>query len=398
MKKVRYAVIGIGNMGSAHAVALFNNKIDNAVLTAVCDSSEERLEWATETFAGKVAAYKDYRDLLTSKDVDAVLVATPHYEHTVIATAAFKAGKHVLIEKPAGVDVADVRAMNKVALKSDKAFGIMFNQRTDPLFAALKYYVEIGMLGEIKRFTWIINNWYRSEAYYDSATWRASWNGEGGGVLLNQCPHNLDIWQWIMGMPVSIQAFCEEGKYHHISVEDDATIYAEYKNGATATFITSTGEYPGTNRLEISGTYGKAVAEDGILKLFLLHEDERDIRFSTDKAMPSEEVAKVTLEFPKVEDGHLLILKNFTNHILNGEELIAPGEEGIKSLRISNAAYVSSWTKISVDVPCDEVLFTGLLKQKKLTEKNFRKACKKNTAKLSSKPSDHYSSRWSVRW
>lgn len=172
----------------------------------------------------------------------------------------------------------------------------------------------------------------------------------------------------------------------------------EYKKGATATFVTSTGEYPGTNRLEISGTYGKAVAEDGVLKLYLLHEDEREIRFSTDKAMPSEKVTKITLDFPVADDGHILILQNFTNHILNGEELIAPGEEGIKSLRISNAAYVSSWTKVKVMIPCDEVLFTGLLKQKKLTEKSAPKSSQKPSQISKFSPSDHYSSRWSVRW
>ena len=396
MKKIRYGVIGIGNMGSAHAKAIYDGMVDGAVLAAVADLEESRLEWARENFGKKVEVCTDYRELLTTDKVDVVLVATPHYTHPVIAKEAFAAGLNVLIEKPAGVDASEVRCMNKAAEKSGLAFGIMFNQRTNPLFQTLKYYVDIGLLGEIKRFNWIINNWYRSQAYYDSAGWRATWNGEGGGVLLNQCPHNLDIWQWIMGMPSKLRAFCKQGHFHRIAVEDDVTIYAEYRSGASATFITSTGEYPGTNRLEISGTYGKAVAEEGVLKLFLLHEDERDICFNTPEAMPHEKVTEIVLNFEEKEDGHVLILRNFTNHLLNGEELISPGLEGINSLRISNAAYVSSWTHETVDVPADEKIFSGLLFEKRKREKE-RKTAPEPPVSLKEKTGE-YDSRWSVRW
>ena len=396
MNAVRYGIIGIGDMGSAHAKALFDNKIEGAVLAAVADADEERRKWATDTFGDSVEVVCDYHKLLSPDKVDAVLIATPHYLHPVIAKEAFEAGLNVLSEKPAGVDAADVKLMNKAADKSGKAFGIMFNQRTNPLFGALKYYVEIGLLGEIKRFNWIISNWYRSQAYYDSAGWRATWNGEGGGVLLNQCPHNLDLWQWIMGMPVRLRAFCKQGHFHRIGVEDDVTIYAEYRSGASASFITSTGEYPGTNRLEISGTMGKAVAEDRVLKLFLLNEDERDICFGSREAMPQEHVTEIVLNFEEKEDGHVLILKNFTNHLLNGEELIAPGEDGINSLRISNAAYVSSWIDETVDVPVSEKLFTGLLSEKKRREKARRK--KAESVTKTDEADGEYSNRWSVRW
>lgn len=396
MSNLRYAIIGIGNMGSAHARALFNKEIENASLTAVVDISEERLKWAKETFDASVKLYSDYREMLKEHVADAVLIAVPHYLHTVIAIDAFNAGYHVLVEKPAGVDASEVKVMNEVALKSGKEFGIMFNQRTNPLFSTLKYYLELGVLGDIKRFTWIINNWYRTQAYYSSAGWRASWDGEGGGVLLNQCPHNLDIWQWMMGMPESIKAFAREGHYHDITVEDDVTIYAEYKSGAVATFITSTGEYPGTNRIEISGTYGKAVAEEGVLKLYLLSEDEKNIRFNSPIAMPTEKVTKITLEFKEEVDGHILILKNFTNHILFNEELVAPGIEGINSLRISNAAYVSSWTDKTVSIPADESEFTKLLNNKRALEKEG-KLPKVAKCKLSEETGE-YSERWSVRW
>ena len=396
MDNIRYGVIGIGNMGSAHAKALFDKRIEGATLTCVADDDASRRAWAEITFGDAVEIFDDYHDLLSPEKVDAVLIATPHYMHPIIAKEAFAAGLNVVTEKPAGVDAADVKCMNKAAEKSGKAFGIMFNQRTDPLFSTLKHYVEIGLLGEIKRFTWIINNWYRSQAYYNSAGWRATWNGEGGGVLLNQCPHNLDIWQWIMGVPAQLRAFCKQGHFHRIGVEDDVTIYAEYRSGASATFITSTGEYPGTNRLEISGTMGKAVAEDGVLKLFLLSDDERNICFQSKESMPHDKVTEIVLRFEEKEDGHIQILKNFTNHLLFGEELIAPGEEGINSLRISNAAYVSGWLDETVDVPADEKLFTRLLYQKRMSEKG-RKS-KHDHGFRTEETDGEYSDRWSVRW
>ena len=396
MDKVRYGVIGIGNMGSAHAKAIFDNRIEGAILTCVADEDASRRAWAEITFGDAVEVFDDYHGLLSAEKVDVVLIATPHYQHPIIAKEAFTAGLNVLTEKPAGVDAADVKCMNKAAEKSGKAFGIMFNQRTNPLFSTLKYYVEIGLLGDIKRFNWIINNWYRSQAYYNSAGWRATWNGEGGGVLLNQCPHNLDIWQWIMGVPDKLRAFCKTGHFHRIGVEDDVTIYTEYRSGATATFITSTGEYPGTNRIEISGTMGKAVAEDGVLKLFLLSEDERDICFGSKESMPQDKVTEIKLSFEEKEDGHVLILRNFTNHLLKGEELIAPGEEGINSLRISNAAYVSTWLEETVDVPADEKLFTRLLYQKRMREKARKR--KPVNGIFTDEKDGEYSERWSVRW
>ncbi|MBO4809120.1 MAG: Gfo/Idh/MocA family oxidoreductase [Lachnospiraceae bacterium] len=397
MSECRFGIIGIGNMGSAHAVSLFEGKVEGAILSAVADASEGRRAWASGKFPPSVEIFEDYHELLSSAKIDAVLIATPHYSHTKIAMEALEAGLHVLIEKPAGVDAAEVRLMNETALKhKDLAFGIMFNQRTNPLFGALRYYVKLGVLGEIKRFNWIINNWYRTQSYYDSAGWRASWSGEGGGVLLNQCPHNLDIWQWIMGMPATLQAFCKEGHFHDIAVEDDVTIYAEYENGASAVFTTSTGECPGTNRIEISGTMGKAVAEDGVLKLFLLDDDERKICYTSPEAMPTERVTRVNLEFPDSPNGHVRILQNFVNHILTGEELIAPGVEGINSLRISNAAYVSSWLGRKVEVPADEATFTMMLDEKRKAEGEKRAG--REAASSNTDGTGKYSERWSVRW
>ena len=392
---VRFGIVGIGNMGSAHAMALFRKKVKHAMLTCVADTDEEKRNWADQKFKGKVKVFEDYKEMYSSGLIDAVIIATPHYFHPEMASEAFKSGLHVLVEKPAGVDAKSVEVMNTDALHSGKAFGIMFNQRTSKLFSTLKYYVDIGMLGEIKRFTWIISNWYRTQAYYESSGWRATWNGEGGGVLLNQAPHNLDIWQWMMGMPDMLVAFCHEGLFHDVDVEDDATIYAEYKNGATATFITSTGEYPGTNRLEISGTMGKAVAEYGKLKLFLLKEDERELCYNSQEAMPTEAVTEIELDLKDEEDGHILIMRNFTEHIEKGIPLIAPGEEGINSLRISNAAYLSSWKNTPVNLPVGEEEYAEALCRKKVLEHKRKPEKSRLSAKFDN---GKYSKRWTVQW
>ena len=350
---LRIGIVGIGNMGSAHAVQLAEGRVDSACLAAVCDCSPERLAWAAQRFGTALAQYRDYRQMLTEGRLDAVLIATPHKLHPPMACDAFEKGIAVLTEKPAGIDIVNVEKMNRAAAASGRPFGIMYNQRTNPLFQKLRSLVRDGTLGEIKRFVWIVNNWYRTQAYYDSGDWRATWNGEGGGVLLNQCPHNLDIWQWILGMPKSVQAFCREGRYHRISVEDDAVIYGEYENGATALFVTSTGEYPGTNRLEISGTRGKAVAEDGELNLYLLEQDERRLCAESTEGMPRIPVHVSRISQVETGSGHLIILQNFTNHILRGEPLLAPGAEGINGLMLSNAAYLSSWKNSRVELPLD---------------------------------------------
>jgi predicted dehydrogenase len=384
--KVKVGIIGVGNMGSTHAANILANKINGLELTAVCDINENKL---APFYEKNVKTFSDYKELISSGLVDSVIIATPHYLHTVIAISAFKAGLNVLTEKPAGVRVSDVLKMNEAALKSGKVFGIMWNQRTNPIYRKAKELVASGKLGQLKRFVWIITNWYRTQSYYDSASWRASWKGEGGGVLLNQAPHNLDLWQWICGMPDEITANCTVGKWHDIEVEDDVTINATYKNGLSATFITSTGEYPGTNRLEISGSKGKIVLEKGKLYLYLLENDERDFCFTETNGFPKYKVDEEVFVPTETETAHNGILQNFTNAILYGEELIAPGIEGINELTLSNAAYLSSWTKKSISLPLDTKQFDSLLKEK-IDVSTIKNETENKTS--------GQSSRWQVRW
>lgn len=382
--KVRFGIIGIGNMGSSHATYLDAGEIDGACLTAVCDIKQSRLDWAKEKFGEKVALFENYKDMLASGLVDCVIVAVPHYDHPGICIDVLNAGINVICEKPIGVYTKQAEELIEVASKSDKIFGLMFNQRTNPMYRKARAMVQGGELGELKRCVWIITDWYRTQAYYNSGGWRATWKGEGGGVILNQCPHQLDLWQWIFGMPKTIRAFCAEGKYHNIEVEDDVTAYAEYENGATGVFITTTGEFPGTNRLEISGDKGKLVIEGSSMKFWKNNVPERKWTFEATEGFkgPGCEVIDVDYsEYKMDKEQHRGITQNVTNAILKGEKLMAPGEEGINGLRISNAIFLSSWLGKPVDLPVDGDLFYKML-QDKIANSTFKKEVKETVANL----------------
>ncbi len=390
MQKIRLGIIGMGNMGSGHLQNVLDGLCPSVTVTAVSDINPEKLE-QVKAKDPSIALFTDTLEMLDSGLIDATLVTVPHYDHPTYAIECFKRNIHVLIEKPAGVYTRQVRIMNEEAEKANVKFGIMFNQRTNPLFAKAREIVQSGALGAPKRLVWIITNWYRTQAYYDSGSWRATWTGEGGGVLLNQAPHNLDLWQWIFGMPKKIRAFCSFGKYHNIDVEDDVTIYGEYENGATAVFITTTGETPGTNRLEITGDLGKLVLEEEKLKWWKLAAPERKFCFTVSEGfyVPETTYEEFTQEAPS---GHPIILENFAKSILEDAPMIAPGIEGINSLALSNAAYISSWTNDFVELPTDEALFEDhllrLCREEKLKQKNLK----------ASDIHEDLQNRWKVRW
>ncbi len=357
MKQVRLGIIGFGVMGENHSKYITKDQVSGAILSCICDGNPERLKRAKELYP-KVKLFSDYKEMINSGHADAVLIATPHYDHPGIAIYALEKGLHTLIEKPAGVYTKQVLEMNEVAAKTDKVFGIMYNQRTNPLYQKLRDLVISGELGEIKRTNWIID-WYRPQSYYDSGGWRATWAGEGGGVLLNQDPHQLDLWQWTCGMPKRVRAFCYFGKYHDIEVEDEVNAFVEYENGATGVFVTSTAMTPETNRLEVMGDRGKVVIEDGKLTFDRLRVPERQFN----KEYKGGYIAKpecwsCDIPIPSGDGGqHLEITQNFTNAILKGEELLAPGIEGVNGLQISNAMHLSSWINDWVDIPVDPDLF-----------------------------------------
>ncbi|HHW46575.1 MAG TPA: Gfo/Idh/MocA family oxidoreductase [Clostridiales bacterium] len=374
MNKVRFGIIGVGNMGYAHLCNFNSGKINEAVLTAVCDIDIERLEKAAKDSKTPVKAFERAEDLINSGEVDAILIATPHYLHPVYAIKGFEAGLHVLIEKPAGVYTKQVREMNEVAKKTGKVFGIMYNQRTNPVYKKVKSLIDEGELGEIRRVNWIITDWYRTQHYYDSGTWRATWAGEGGGVLLNQDPHQLDLLQWLCGMPKRVHAFCSYGKFHDIEVEDDVTAYFEYENGATGVFVTSTGDAPGTNRLEISGDMGKIIVENDKIEFYRNRQPVSEHIKTCKSGFERPEVWKCEVPVYGSSPQHIGIVNDFASAVLHGTKLLAPGEEGINGLTISNAIHLSSWTGKTVELPIDEDLFYELLQEKIKTSRYKKKS------------------------
>lgn len=390
MNGIKVGIIGIGNMGSAHFSFISRGAIEGMTVKAVCDIDKEKLKRVKES-CPNISAFENYNDLLKESDIDAVIIAVPHPLHAGIAVRAFESGKHVLVEKPVDITVTAAEKLNKAAKRSGKVFGIMFNQRTNGLFKEARRIVKSGEIGELKRSVWIITNWYRTQSYYNSGSWRATWKGEGGGVLLNQAPHNLDLWQWICGMPSSVTAFCNVAKYHDIEVEDEATIYAEYENGATGVFITSTGDCPGTNRFEITGTRGKLILENGLIKLWKLKEDERVICKESREGFVNPETAYAEFASEK-ETAHVGILQNFANAVIYGEELLAPGYEGINELTVSNAAYLSEWKgNKKILLPFDTAEYDRLLSEKRSNSCRVNKSVKTNSDKSCGE-------RWQVKW
>ncbi len=393
MDGIRTAVIGIGNMGSAHAACLYEGKIPGLKLAAVCDIDEEKRKMCRERFPD-TAVYACVEDMLKDRSLQAAIVAVPHPSHAKVGIRCLETGLHTLVEKPLDVSVSAARRLCAAAEKSGRKFAVMLNQREDPVFQKAREIVRSGKLGELRRSVWIITNWFRTQHYYDSGSWRATWGGEGGGVLLNQAPHNLDLWQWICGMPKSVTAYCDVAKHHRIEVEDEAGIFVRYENGATGVLLTSTGEAPGTNRLEICGDHGKIVLENGKLASWLTEESIRNISETSDVNFLRPEFTYEEYEPGTPGKMHAGILENFANAILYGEELISPGQDGLNELTISNAAYLSSWQGgIPVSLPIDTDLFDRMLAER------IRNAADAHTKHAENQlPEGRYSERWRVNW
>ncbi|MBE6608503.1 MAG: Gfo/Idh/MocA family oxidoreductase [Ruminococcaceae bacterium] len=390
-KILKVAIVGVGNMGSAHANNICSGKIEKMKLVALCDISYAKRVWASEKF-GDIPVYADLDKMLDEMTPDVLIVAVPHYFHVECAIKALEKGINVMVEKPASVSVSDAEKMNRAADKSGKAFGIMFNQRTAPIFRKCRELVHSGEIGKIKRVSWCVTNWYRTQSYYNSSSWRASWGGEGGGVLINQAPHNIDMLQWIFGMPSSVRARCIEGKYHDIEVEDFAHIYMEYEDGMTADFLSTTGEYPGTNRLEAVGDEGKIVLENGVLKVWKLNFSESEYRVSASNGTCTEKPEYTEYTFENSSSEHVNVLRAFADNILEGKPLVANGREGINELEITNAAYLSAWTDKTVALPIDREAFDKLLDEKKKASK-YKKENDDETL-----PDGAMSTRWQIKW
>lgn len=368
--KVRLGVIGTGNMGLGHIRYIVNREIQGLELTAVCDQSPRNLERVKRILPDDVKVFDDADALLTSGCIDGVLIATPHPYHPALASAAFTQGLHVLTEKPAGVHTAEVRRMNEAATASGKVFGIVFHQRFYGAYSKLRELIADGELGEIRRTNWIITEWYRKQSYYSSSPWRGTWAGEGGGSLMTQASHQLDLWQWTTGMmPTRIWANCYFGKRRQVETDDEVIAVAEYENGATGVFVVNISEAPGTNRYEVVGDRGKAVIEDGRLTFWQLRVPESRFNSEDRPGLPESWKIEIPVEESPhhtvlISQAHKRLTQNWTDAILRGTPLVAKGEDGIRSLTLSNAMYLSTWTGTWVDLPFDEDLFAAMLQDR----------------------------------
>jgi predicted dehydrogenase len=375
MNKVRIGIIGLGNIGSHHATYLAAGQIPRAELVAVADAE-----------SGKLQKYRPLRlfesgeDLIRSGLVDAVVIATPHFQHTTLGMAAMAQGLHLMVEKPISAQKADAERLIAFHNQHPKlVFGGMFQLRVEPRYVALRRLIQSGELGRVVRLSWIMTDWFRTEAYYASGGWRATWKGEGGGVLLNQCLHNLDCLQWLLGMPARVRGFCQLGRFHHIEVEDNVSAYLEFGNGATGTFVSSTGEAPGTNRLEIAGARGKVVLEQD--KLLFMRNAADMIEFSKTAQLgfAKPETSLEPIPFENAVNPHAMVMRNFVNAILDGEPLIAPGAEGLNSVELANAILYSSLLNATIELPLDSAAYAAKLSQLIAESKLEKKVAKVST-------------------
>ena len=346
MKKVKFGIIGAGNQGTYYSNGLFKEGlIENGVLAAICDRNPKKWEILNEKLQNpEIKYFENYIEMLDSGICDAVIVATPHYFHPEMVMECLKRGVNVICEKPAGVYTKQVREMNEFAAKHNAKFAMMFNQRTNCTYRKMREIIANGGIGELQRVNWIITDWYRTQIYYDSGDWRATWTGEGGGVLINQCPHQIDLVQWVVGqMPKTVRGFCQYGRWHDIEVEDEVTAFFTYENGATGVFITTTGEAPGTNRFEVSGTKGKLLCEGTSLKWFKNAEDSLEWSKTSDNGFIKPECEIIEVETDGKNPQHAGIINNFANSLLGLEEQFVEGVEGINGVELMNAIELSGW-------------------------------------------------------
>jgi len=371
MDKVRLGVIGLGNIGKFHADYLLEQKVSRCELAAVCSTAVA----APEKYRA-LKYFTDGEQLIRSGEVDAVIIATPHFQHTALGIAALEAGVHVMVEKPISAHKADAERLIAAHQQFPKViFAGMFQMRTEPRYLEIRRLIR-EELGEMVRVNWINTDWFRTEAYYTSSAWRATWKGEGGGVLLNQCLHNLDTLQWLCGMPERVRGFCQLGRFHHIEVEDSVTAYLEWPNGATGAFISSSGEAPGTNRFEIVGTRGRLVLENNRLDFIRNESDMLEFSKAAKSGFVKPEVTHREVPFEDATLPHAILTQNFVNAILDGEPLLAPGEEGVYSVELANAMVYSSLLRETVRLPLDGAAWEGKLNQLIAESKSVKKVVK----------------------
>ena len=376
MKKIRLGIIGMGNIGKYHADYLLDGNVSRCELVAVGSRSP-----ALPEKYQPLKKFADGEQLIKSGAVDAVIIATPHFQHTPLGIAALENGVHVMVEKPISAHKADAEKLVAAHEKFPKiVFAGMFQLRAEPRYLKIRKLIRDGEIGRVTRVNWIITDWYRTEAYYASSGWRATWKGEGGGILINQCLHNLDMLQWLCGMPVRVRGFCQLGRFHDIEVEDNVTAYLEWADGATGAFISSSGEAPGTNRFEIIGTLGKLVLENNRLMFTRNAADMVEFSKTAKQGFVKPDAKEEEVLFENAVAPHAIMTQNFVDAILDGTPPIAPGEEGIHSVELANAMVYSSLLGQTVELPMDGAAWAGKLNQLIAESKSVKKVVKTTAA------------------
>ncbi len=370
MGTIRMAIIGIGSMGKKYAMHIFNNQVENMELTAIVCRNEPGKAWAREQFGEKVKLFSSSDELFEQTECfDGVLIVTPHKEHPRLAKQAFSKGIHVFSDKPAGIDTKEVREMNRAAKEAGTAFAMMFHKRTMPIYKHVKEVLETGVLGNLNRVTWVCTIYFRTKKYHQSSAWRSSWQGEGGGLLMNQAQHPLDLWQWLFGMPQNVLGLIDFGKYNDFKVDDNSTLVMEYENGMRGMFISSTGEGTGEERIEIVGTAGRIIIEGNTLKYWRYTMSMEEFQ-----AKNEEQEAKIPYKYEEIvfdnpDNPYIEMLQNFADHILKKTPLIVNGEEGINALELANAAYLSAWEDKRISIPIDDEVYYEALMENMAKEK-----------------------------
>lgn len=366
MNQVRIGIVGTGGMGLGHC-QFVSARVPETVLTAVCDRREDLAQSAGEQFG--VPYFVEPSEMFQSGLVDAVLIATPHYFHAPVAIEAFQHGLHVLVEKPLCVAVSEADRVLDAWRRSGKKFAIMYQQRVRPENRLARQLIEDGFLGEVRR-TLLLTCWYRTQAYYDSGGWRATWAGEGGGVLINQAPHYIDLLLWLGGVPSKVYGHTRT-QLHEIETEDEAFAFLKYPNGAHGYLYATTNEEPGQNLIEICGERGKIQLYNGKLQAWRLAHPIREFTCTAEGMWDSIPAEPVAIELPppaEIGDQPALI-QNFARAILYDEPLLAPGEEGIYAVELINALILSSKRAKPVALPVDRAEYDALISELKAQSK-----------------------------
>jgi predicted dehydrogenase len=358
---MKFGIIGLGNIGRVHAENILNGLIEGAELVAVANQTMDSMEGFKDQ---GIACFVDASALIQSGLVEALIVALPTHLHAPVGIEALEAGLHLVMEKPLACHKAEGERILAARQRDDQIISLMMNQRTHPCYVKIKGWIDEGAIGELRRVSWIMTNWFRPEIYYQSSSWRATWKGEGGGVLMNQCPHNIDVLQWLVGMPSSVNARCSFGKYHDIEVEDEVNANFEFANGATGQFTASTGESPGTNRLEIVGDWGTVITDGNEAKLIRNSQPASEFSRSTDEMFGTPDITEELFVPSEAVNQHTAILNNVVQAAHGEAELIAPAEDGLNSLELAGAMIYSTWIDDTVQLPLDSAAYESAINER----------------------------------